>query len=112
MAAFLSALLTAPWRVWPALALVALGVAVAARGLYRERRDLRRPPTDPGLGFALARALRSTLGGLAIAGMGLGWYWSLASLLVVSALIGLEEMLEITSVLRALRADTHGRHGG
>lgn len=98
------ALLTAPWRVYPAWALIGLGVAIAARGIYRERRELRRPPTDPGLGFALARALRGTLAGLALAGMGIGWLQAMASLVIVSALIWLEEMLEITSVLRALRA--------
>jgi hypothetical protein len=99
------ALLTASWRVYPAVALVVAGVVVAARRIYRERRELHRPPSDPGLGFALTRALRGTLAGAALAGMGLGWLYALSSLVIVSALIWLEEMLEISSVLRVIRAD-------
>jgi len=106
---FLAALLTAPWRTAPSLALAALGVVVVVRAIHRERRDLRRPPTDPGLGFALARALRGTLGGLAVVGIGLGWFYAIGSLVVVSALIGLEELLEISSVIRALRAGERSR---
>jgi hypothetical protein len=108
--AFLTALLTAPWRTGPALALAALGVLVLVRAIYRERGDLKRPPTDPGLGFALARALRGTLGGLSLVGMGLGWLYAIGSLVVVSALIGLEELLEISSVIRALRAGERSRN--
>jgi hypothetical protein len=103
------ALLTASWRAYPATAMILAGMAVAARGIYRERRELHRPPSDPGLGFALARALRGTLAGAALAGMGFGWLYALSSLVIVSALIWLEEMLEISSVLRVIRA---GRQGG
>jgi hypothetical protein len=104
-------LLAAPWRTSPAAALIAIGLFVAMRGLYRERRDLRRPPTDPGLGFALTRTLRSMLGGLALAGIGVGWLAAVPSLMLVSALIGVEELLEISSVIRALRSGLGGeRH--
>ncbi|HWP66408.1 MAG TPA: hypothetical protein VNO26_10890 [Candidatus Limnocylindria bacterium] len=96
-----AALLTAPWRHYPAAALIVLGLATAARGIRRDWRDLHRPPTDPGLGWALVRTLRSTLGGLAACGVGLGWWLSSAPLMLVSALVWLEEMLEISSVLRS-----------
>jgi hypothetical protein len=98
------ALLTAPWRGYPAGVLIVVGVVFAVRSIMRERRDLGRPPTDPGLGFALIRALRGTLSGLAFVGMGIGWLATLPPLIIVSALIGLEELLEISSVIRALRA--------
>jgi hypothetical protein len=102
------AVLAAPWRGYPAAAFVVAGILVAVRGIRREWRDLHRPPTDPGLGWALARALRSTLGGLAAAGVGIGWWIGSPSLAIVSALVWLEEMLEISSVLRARRTSRLG----
>jgi len=102
------AVLTAPWRVYPATALVAAGLLLAVRGIHRERRDLRRPPADPGLGWALVRTARAILAGAALVGIGVGWLVASTSLVLVSALIWLEEMLEISSVLRA-RATTRPR---
>ena len=96
-----SALLWAPWRFHPAAALVIVGFVVAAHGLRRDWRDLHRPPTDPGLGWALVRTLRSMLGGLAVCGVGIGWWRGSSPLVLVCALVWLEEMMEISSVLRA-----------
>ena len=96
-----SALLAAPWRIYPAAALVIAGLLVAVHGLRRDWHDLHRPPTDPGLGWALVRTLRSMLGGLAVCGVGIGWWLASSPLVLVSALIWLEEMMEISSVLRA-----------
>jgi hypothetical protein len=98
------ALLTASWRPYPACALVVAGLVVAARGIHRERRELRRRPSDPGLGRALIRALRGTLAGAALVGVGLGWIYAFSPLIIVSALIWLEEMLESSAVLRTIRA--------
>jgi hypothetical protein len=96
--------LTASWRAYPAAALVAAGVGLAARGIHRERRDLSRPPSDPGLGWALVRTVRAVLAGAALVGIGVGWLVASTSLILVSALVWLEEMLEISSVLRARTA--------
>ena len=96
-----AAFLAAPWRYYPAAALVIAGVLVALHGVRRDWRDLHRPPTDPGLGWALVRSLRSMLGGLAMCGAGIGWWRGSSPLVLVSALVWLEEMMEISSVLRA-----------
>ena len=96
-----STLLAAPWRFYPAVALMVTGLVIAIHGLRRDWRDLHRPPTDPGLGWALMRSLRSMLAGLALCGVGIGWWRSSSPLVLVSALIWLEEMMEISSVLRA-----------
>jgi len=95
------ALLAAPWRFYPAAALVIVGLVIATHGLRRDWADLHRPPTDPGLGWALVRSLRSMLAGLAMCGVGIGWWRASSPLVLVSALIWLEEMMEISSVLRA-----------
>jgi hypothetical protein len=96
-----TALLAAPWRHYPSAVLVVTGALVAIHGLRRDWRDLHRPPTDPGLGWALVRTLRSMLGGLALCGVGIGWWRGSSALVLVSALVWLEEMMEISSVLRA-----------
>ena len=96
-----TALLAVPWRHYPAALLVLAGALVAIHGLRRDWRDLHRPPTDPGLGWALVRTLRSMLAGLAVCGVGIGWSRGSSALVLVSALVWVEEMMEISSVLRA-----------
>lgn len=96
-----NSLLAAPWRFYPSAVLIIAGLVVAAHGLRREWPDLHRPPTDPALGWALVRTLRSMLGGLAVCGVGIGWWLGSSPLVLVSALVWLEEMMEISSVLRA-----------
>jgi hypothetical protein len=98
----MTTLLDATWRCYPATALALLGVALVVRALRREWTAMRGPVTDPATGGAMVRALRGVLAGLALLGLGIGWAAALPWLVVLSCVIGAEEMLEIGVVLGAL----------
>jgi len=98
----LADLWTASWRLAPAAAGILAGSALALRGVWRERHGLSRPPTDPVMGAALARALRSTIVGLAVAGMAAAWWAQAPVWFVLFLCIGAEELWEISVVLEAL----------
>lgn len=97
------------WRAYPAAVLVMAGLGIVARGVWRQRRGIGLPVTRAAKGAALARALRSVLTGLATSGIGIGWWAHLDLLLVLSLVIGGEELLE-TSVVIAALDDAERRH--
>jgi hypothetical protein len=97
-------LLVAPWRFYPALALVVTGALCAAGAIQREWAGLRLPVTDPRKALALARWLRTTILGLALVAVGAGWLCQHGAVVGVALIIVGEEMLEISVVVAALRA--------
>lgn len=90
------------WRAYPAAALIAGGLAIVVCGVWRQRRGIGLPVTRAAKGTAMARALRSVLTGLAAIGVGAAWWGHLELLLVVSLVIGGEELLETSVVIAAL----------
>ena len=98
----MDAIWTLSWRVYPAAGLVAAGVALVVAGLWRERRSLALPVTDPAKGGALVRSLRSVLTGLAVAGIGAAWVYHVPYLLGLCLIIGGEELLETSLVIGAM----------
>ena len=99
----MDAFLAVPWRCFPAVVVMAAGLAGAAVGILRQGRDLRRPVTDPVLALALARALREAILGLAAAAFGAAWLWQITPLAFLALVVAAEEMLEISVVVAALR---------
>jgi hypothetical protein len=99
----MDALLALPWRPYPAVLLMALGLAVAIAGVTRQASGLRRSVTDPVLALALARALRTAILGLSAVAFGAAWLWQIAPLALVALVVAGEEMLETSVVVAALR---------
>lgn len=91
-----------------ALALVVVGLGIAVRGVRRHADGLRRRPTDPRLGYALMRAGRSVLTGLATVAAGIGLALDVPWLFWVALAIGAEELLETSVVVAALDATGRG----
>jgi len=102
MDTMLDALWTLSWRTYPAALVTLFGVWLVARGISRELPGIRLPVADPHKGVAMARALRSVLVGLALAGIGVGWASSNAYLFGLCCIIGGEEALETSVVIAAL----------
>lgn len=90
------------WRAYPAAALIAAGLGIVVRGIWRQRRGIGLPVTRAAKGAALTRALRSVLTGFATAGIGVAWWAHLDLLLALSLVIGGEELLETSVVIAAL----------
>lgn len=90
------------WRIYPALALIGLGLAIVVRGVWRQRHGIALPVTRFAKGAAMTRALRSVLTGAATAGVGVAWWAHFDLLLTLSLVIGGEELLETSVVIAAL----------
>jgi hypothetical protein len=86
------------------LALLAIcgGIALLLWSVWSTMDDLRRPLSDPTKALGLARWLRTTILGLAVIAIGIGWLWDVRSLIGLALIIAGEETLETTSVIRPL----------
>jgi hypothetical protein len=86
------------------LAMLAIGAGIALLlwSVWRNMDDLRRPLSDPTKALGLARWLRTTILGLAAVAVGIGWLWDVWPLIGLALIIGGEETLEATSVIRAM----------
>ena len=93
----------------PAAALMFAGGAVVLGGIQRQWRELRRRGRDLRKAVALTRSLRTSLVGLAMTGAACGWSFDVPALLVVSLVIGAEELLETSVVSAALGAELRRR---
>jgi len=93
----------------PAAALMVGGAAIVVGGLRRHWRELRRRGRDLRKAVALTRSLRMSLVGLAMTGAACGWSFDVPALLVVSLVIGAEELLETSVVSAALGAELRRR---
>jgi hypothetical protein len=99
-------LLTLSWRAYPAASLVGLGLAAAIWSAYRGVRQARRV-RDPQRALALMRGFRLSVVGLAVAALGLAWWWQIGWLLGLALVIGGEELLESSVVIAALQHAPH-----
>lgn len=97
------ALIDLSWRGYPAAVLMALGAALALRGLRTELEGMKRPARDPAKALTVMRGFRLAVVGLALVGLGAAWAWQLAWLLALSLAIGGEETLESSIAIFALR---------
>lgn len=84
-------------------ALFALGLAAAVASAYRGAVDGRRYDRDPERALGFLRGFRRCVIALAVAGIGASLLWEVKGLLTLSLLIGGEELLESTVIIRALR---------
>ncbi len=92
----------APWRVYPAAAMMAAGGLFALRGV---RAKMRRAAElkDPWKAYELMQGFRFAVIGLSIAGLGAAWFWSIGWLAALSLIIGGEELLESSFAIAAVR---------
>lgn len=100
----MTALVYLSWRIYPALALLALGLWLAARGALRLRAAFPRPRAASMQPLGWMTGFRLLLFGLALAGVGAAWLWQIQWLLLLSLAIGGEETLESSIAISALRA--------
>jgi branched-subunit amino acid ABC-type transport system permease component len=95
------------WRAYPAALLILFGLAAAAWSIRRAvRRALRS--RDPWRALAIARGFRIAIVALAVAAIGAAWWWQSAPLFGLALVIGGEELLESSVVIKALE---HGLPG-
>ena len=99
----MDALVELSWRLYPATALVALGLLLATAGVRRCRLAFHRPLAASMHPLGWMRGFRLTVIGLAVVGVGAAWLWQLGWLLALSLAIGGEETLESSIAIAALR---------
>lgn len=92
-----------PWRIYPALAIVAVGLAVFVLGIRIEVDGIRRHTGDPTKMVTVIRGFRVAVIGLALGGLGAAWNWQIMWLFVLSLIFGIEEILESSVHLFILR---------
>ncbi|MFQ5998330.1 MAG: hypothetical protein ACE5KO_03400 [Candidatus Bathyarchaeia archaeon] len=85
------------WRLYPATALMALGVAVVVSGLRRSFLG------DSVKLLTWLGGLRLSVIGFAVAGIGAAWAWHQLWFLVLSLVIGGEELLESSIAIFVLK---------
>ena len=90
------------WRAYPAAILMAVGLAVGLRGARTFMHGFDRPFDGPSRVLVGVRGFRRGIVGLAIAGVGAAWLWQIDWILVLSLVIGGEELLESTFHIQAL----------
>ena len=91
------------WRIYPASALMALGVAILFSGIRLEVEGIRRPTGDSTKMVTVIRGFRVAVIGVALAGLGAAWTWHITWLFVLSLIFGGEEVLESSVHLFILR---------
>jgi hypothetical protein len=82
------------WRLYPSVAMMLAGAAVAARGMRVEFHGHRMAVREPGKVLTIYRGFRLMMIGLAIASLGAAWNWQVAWLAILAIVIGGEETLE------------------
>src|SRR3972149_7501852 len=91
------------WNYYTPKLLFTFGIVITLLGIYwgivRARKELK----GPGRALAIAQSLRLVLIGLNIMGVGIGWIWNIESLLLLSIIIGAEELLETSIVIATLK---------
>lgn len=93
------------------MALVAVGVPLAIRGLQIEWRGIRMPIREPGKVLTFFRGFRTSVIGLALVGIAAGWAFDQTWLLLLSIAIGIEETIESSIDIFALRNNASLRLG-
>ncbi len=99
----MEALTDLSWRIYPASALMALGVAILLSGVRLEVEGIRRPTGDSMKMVTVIRGFRFAVIGVALAGLGAAWTWQIMWLFILSLVFGGEEVLESSVQLFILR---------
>jgi hypothetical protein len=92
-----------------AIASMSAGVAVVAWAVALAFTRLPPGAVAPRRPLNMVRSLRAVLVGVSMVGLGAGLYWRNGWLVGLSLIIGLEELLETTVVVLALRDETARR---
>jgi hypothetical protein len=92
-----------PYRLYPAVAMILGGFAIAARGDFLLVRAARKPIGTPGKNYTWIRGFRMALFGGSLAAVGAGWLWDIPALAVAGLAIGFEETLETSICAYALK---------
>ena len=90
------------WRIYPAALLMAVGLAIAARGDYLLVRAARKPVGAPRKNLTWMRGFRLALFGASLAAVAAGWLWHIPALVAAGLVIGFEETLETSICTYAL----------
>ncbi len=91
------------WHAYPAAALLILGLAMTVWSLHWGATTARRQLRDPGRALGIVQGFRMGIIGLSLAGIAAAWLWHLQALLVLSLIIGGEELLESSVIIAALK---------
>jgi hypothetical protein len=92
----------APWRVYPAAALVLCGLALLARGLWFGFTGSKGLPREWDA-LRWMRGFRLAVVGLCLTGIGIAWAEQVFWLFVASAGILGEELLETSVIIEVLK---------
>jgi type IV secretory pathway VirB2 component (pilin) len=91
------------WKIYPSIAMMAVGLATLFKGASTARRGLGSPMSDPTRMARFVIGFRIAVIGVTMAGLGAAWNWNLLWLFVLSLVFGGEELLESTIHLSILR---------
>jgi hypothetical protein len=91
------------WRIWPSMAIVAVGVWVLARSLVHEARFWRADARDMAKPLALASGLRLMLLGVSLVAFGLAWIFQVVWLWWLALIFGAEETWETSMIVSGLK---------
>ncbi len=72
----MDALADLSWRIYPASALMAVGLLVFLSGIRVEVDGLRSPTGDPAKMIKVIRGFRIAVIGATVAGLGVAWNWT------------------------------------
>jgi len=99
----MDALVDLSWRAYPAAAIIASGVAMAAWGVAGLVRGWRMPFADRAKPVVWVSGFRLAIVGLAVVALGAAWLSQQLWVLLLALAIGGEELLETSVILFALR---------
>ncbi|MDZ4278376.1 MAG: hypothetical protein U1B78_04480 [Dehalococcoidia bacterium] len=99
----MDALVELSWRAYPAAAIIAAGLALAALGAAGLARGYLLPVRDRSKPIVWVSGFRMAVVGMAVTGLGAAWLWQQVWLLALALAIGGEELLETSFVLYVLR---------
>ena len=91
-------LFDASWRLWPSLALIAVGALLAVRGTRRELRAYRLRPAATANALAMVRGFRIAIIGASLVALGVAWQFQLPWLAILAAIILGEELFEASLI--------------
>jgi hypothetical protein len=91
------------WRIYPALALVLIGVPMAFFGLRRDIAGLRAPFSDRDKPLKMMTGFRMAIVGVALTLFGAAWIAQIAWLMWLAAIIGAGELLESSLMISGMR---------
>lgn len=98
----MDAIIDLSWRMYPALALMAAGLALATLGTRHGVHGIALPVRDPSKILTIMTGFRLAVIGLAVAAIAAAWAWHILWLLVLALAIGGEETLESSIHIFAL----------